>query len=54
MQKQNMKLDMKSDIMEDAFDFGDDLENDENVNDFYIFITKLCRKLDTMLKRQFL
>ena len=33
MQKQNMKLDMTSDMMENALDFGDDLENDEQADD---------------------
>ena len=30
-----MKLDFKSDMMEEALDFGDDLENDEEANDIY-------------------
>ena len=35
MQKQNMKLEMNSDMMYDALDFMDDIENDEEANDIY-------------------
>ena len=35
MQKQNMKLEMNSDMMDDALNFMDDIENDEEANDIY-------------------